>query len=188
VVHAVTEATLSVVADKGIAGFTIVDVVTRSGVSEASIYRRWGSRDNLIVETLLARSQRTIPVPDTGSIRIDLAELLCAIADYFGTPVGSAVCQMLASGGDESRWARVHFDFWSSRLEATQVIVDRAVERNELSPCTDPRLVLEALVAPLQLRTLIMREPLDHRLCHQMVELVLDGLLPRPVSQGRGGA
>jgi AcrR family transcriptional regulator len=181
VVRAVTEATLSVMADKGFAGFTIVDVVTRSGVSEASIYRRWGSRDNLLIETLLSCSERTVLVPDTGSIRIDLAELVYAIAAYFGTPVGNAVGQVLASSDDESHWAKVHFDFWSSRLAAVQTIVDRAVERNELSPGTNPRLLLETLVAPLQLRTLIAREPLDSRQCHQLVELVLDGVLPRPV-------
>jgi AcrR family transcriptional regulator len=184
VVHAVTQATLEVMSDKGFVDFTISDVASRAGVNEASIYRRWGTRDDLIVETLLANSQRAIPVPDTGSIRTDLGELLCAIADYLGTPLGKAASQALATSGDESRWAQVRFDFWSTRLELARVIVDRAVERGEVPPSTDPRLVLEALVAPLQFRTLVTRETFDHRLCLQLVELVLDGVLPRPADKG----
>lgn len=184
VVQAVTQATLDVMADKGFADFTIGDVATRAGVNEASIYRRWGSRDNLIVETLLANSQRAILVPDTGSIRTDLAELLCAIADYLSTPVGKALSLALATSGDESRWARVRFDFWTARLELARTIVNRAVEREEVPPSTDPRLVLETLVAPLQFRTLVTREAFDHRLCRQLVDLVLDGLLPRPADKG----
>jgi AcrR family transcriptional regulator len=183
-VQAVTQATLEVMADKGFTDFTIGDVATRADVNEASIYRRWGSRDNLIVEALLASSQRSIPVPDTGSIRTDLSELLCAIADYLGSPLGKAVSHALATSGDESRWAQVRFDFWSTRLELARVIVDRAVERGEVPPGTDPRLVLETLVAPLQFRTLVTRETFDHRLCRQLVELVLDGVLPRPADKG----
>jgi AcrR family transcriptional regulator len=184
VVQAVTQATLEVMSDKGFVDFTISDVATRAGVNEASIYRRWGTRDDLIVETLLANSQRAIPVPDTGSIRTDLGELLCAIADYLLTPLGKAASQALATSGDESRWAQVRFDFWSTRLELARVIVDRAVERGEVPPSTDPRLVLETLVAPLQFRTLVTRETFDHRLCLQLVELVLDGVLPRPADKG----
>jgi len=171
-------------ADKGFADFTIGDVAARAGVNEASIYRRWGTRDNLIVETLLASSQRSIPVPDTGSIRSDLTELLCAIADYLGTPVGRATSQALATSGDESRWAQVRFDFWTTRLALARAIVDRAVERGEIPAGTDPRLVLETLVAPLQFRTLVTREAFDHRLCRQLVELVLDGVLPRIPRKG----
>jgi len=184
VVQSVTQATLDMMADKGFADFTIGDVAARAGVNEASIYRRWGTRDNLIVETLLASSQRSIPVPDTGSIRSDLTELLCAIADYLGTPVGRATSQALATSGDESRWAQVRFDFWTTRLALARAIVDRAVERGEIPAGTDPRLVLETLVAPLQFRTLVTREAFDHRLCRQLVELVLDGVLPRIPRKG----
>jgi len=184
VVQSVTQATLDMMADKGFADFTIGDVAARAGVNEASIYRRWGTRDNLIVETLLASSQRSIPVPDTGSIRSDLTELLCAIADYLGTPVGRATSQALATSGDESRWTQVRFDFWTTRLALARAIVDRAVERGEIPAGTDPRLVLETLVAPLQFRTLVTREAFDHRLCRQLVELVLDGVLPRIPRKG----
>jgi AcrR family transcriptional regulator len=183
--QAVIEATLAVMADKGLADFTVGDVATRAGVHEASIYRRWGSRENLIVETLLANSERVIRVPDTGSIRTDLTALLSAIAEYLGTPLGRALSQALAASGDESRWADVRFAFWNTRLEMARVIVDRAVERNEVASDTDPRLVLETLVAPLQFRTLVTREAFDHRLCRRLTDLVLDGLLPRPTHEGQ---
>ncbi|MGB3486249.1 MAG: TetR/AcrR family transcriptional regulator [Mycobacterium sp.] len=174
--QAVTDATLDVMADKGFADFTISDVAARAGVNEASIYRRWGGRDNLIVETLLAHSRRTIPVPDTGSIRTDLTDLTCAVADYLTTPAGKAWSHVLASSGDETRWAQIRFDFWNTRLNTMRITVDRAVERQEIPADTDPRLVLEALIAPLQFRTLVTRETFDHRFCRQLVQLVLDGI------------
>lgn len=138
VVRAVTDATLEMMADKGFSHFSVGDVAAQARVNEATVYRRWGSRDNLIVETLLTHSRRTIPVPDSGSIRTDLTELTCAIADYLNTPVGTALSRALAANGDESRWAQVRFDFWSTRLETMKTIIERAVERHEVPPTPTP--------------------------------------------------
>jgi AcrR family transcriptional regulator len=167
-------------AEKGFADFTVADVALRAGVHETSIYRRWGSRENLIADTLLAYSERLIPVPDTGSIRTDLRELLAAVADYLATPIGKAMSHALAFSGDEPHWEKLRFDFWSTRLQLARSIVERAVERHEVPPDTDARLLLETLIAPLQFRVLATREAIDGDLCDRLTDLVLDGILPRP--------
>ncbi|BBX90003.1 TetR/AcrR family transcriptional regulator [Mycolicibacterium boenickei] len=186
--RAVAEATLGVIAEKGIADFTVSDVAARSGVHETSIYRRWGNRENLITETLLGYSEQVIPVPDTGALDTDLRGLLEGIATYLSGPVGRALAQALAFSGEESRWAAVRREFWSGRLELVRAIIDRAVDRGELPAGTDPRLVLETLVAPLSFRTLVTRQPIDDGLCTRLVELVLAGILPRdPIASAAGG-
>jgi AcrR family transcriptional regulator len=184
IAQAVGDATLAVMAEKGFADFTITDVAARAGVHETSIYRRWGSRENLIAETLLAYSERLIPVPNTGSIRTDLRELLAAVADYLTTPIGRAMSHALAFSGDEARWEKVRFDFWTTRLRLARTIVERAIERREVPPDTDARFLLETLVAPLQFRVLATREAIDRDLCDRLADLVLDGILPRPDAHG----
>ena len=179
IARAVADATLAVMAEKGFADFTVADVALRAGVHETSIYRRWGSRENLIADTLLAYSERLIPVPDTGSIRTDLRELLAAVADYLATPIGKAMSHALAFSGDDPRWEKLRFDFWSTRLQLARSIVERAVERQEVPPDTDARLLLETLIAPLQFRVLATREAIDGDLCDRLTDLVLDGILPR---------
>ena len=180
IAEAVAEATLSAIAEKGFADVTVTDVAARAGVHETSIYRRWGTREKLITDTLLAYSERLIPVPNTGSIRTDLRELLGDVADYLATPIGKATSHALAFGGDEAPWEKVRFDSWSTRLRLARSIVERAVERHEVPPDTDARLLLETLVAPLQFRVLATREAVDRDLCDRLTDLVLDGLLPRP--------
>lgn len=171
---AVTAATVEVMAEKGIADFSIGDVAARSGVHETSI-----TRDNLAIETLLGYSEQQIPVPDTGSIRSDLLELLGAVTEYLTSPVGKALAQAMAFAGEDSRWTTIRAEFWLGRLILAAAIVDRAVERGEIPTDTDPRLVLEALVAPLSFRAIVTREPIDGDLCHRLVDLALDGILPR---------
>ncbi|MEU6579627.1 TetR/AcrR family transcriptional regulator [Nocardia sp. NPDC046763] len=180
--EAVLEAALNVLADKGVGEFAVSDVVAASGVHETTIYRRWGSRDELIIDTLLSYSEQRIPVPDTGAIRTDLYELLDAVAAYLGTPHGRALNQALSFGGGEPRWVRVREAFWTTRLELTRPIVERGIDRGELPAGTDPRLLLETLIAPLQFRTLVTRKPIDPQLCVRLVDLLLDGAIsgPRP--------
>jgi AcrR family transcriptional regulator len=180
IARAVADATLDVMAEKGFADFTVTDVAVRAGVHETSIYRRWGSRENLIADTLLAYSERLIPVPDTGSIRTDLRALLASVADYLATPIGKAMSHALAFSGDEARWEKVRFDFWSTRLQLARSIVERAIERQEVPPDTDARLLLETLIAPMQFRVVATREVIDGELCDRLTDLVLDGILPRP--------
>lgn len=176
---AVIDATLAVMADKGMTDFTVNDVAARASVHPTSIYRRWGTRDNLIVETLLALSAELIPVPDTGALRSDLLTLATAVAGYLNTAVGRALAQAMAFSGEETRWATVRTTFWNTRLRLARTIIDRAIERGEVPPDTDPRLVLETLIAPMQFRTVALREPFDEELGVRLVGLVLDGILPR---------
>jgi AcrR family transcriptional regulator len=56
-------------ADNGVAGSTVAGVARRSGVHETTIYRRWITRENLLVDAMLNRSAQAIPPPDTGSTR-----------------------------------------------------------------------------------------------------------------------
>lgn len=184
--QAVAEATLEVMADKGIADFTVSDVAARSGVHETSIYRRWGNRENLITETLLGYSEQVIPVPDTGSLDGDLRGLLEGIAGYLSGPMGRALAQALAFSGEESRWASVRQEFWTGRLALARAIIDRAIKRGELPADTDPRMVLEILVAPLSFRTLVTREAIDDGLCARLVDVVLAGIVPRDSTTGKG--
>ncbi len=183
--QSVIEATVAVIAEKGMTDFTVNDVAARSGVHATSIYRRWGTRDNLITDTLLDYSCHTIPVPDTGSLRTDLYRLLTAVAAYLNTPVGTALAQALATGGVESRWQAIRFEFWTTRLALTRTIIERAIERGEIPPETDPRLVLELLVAPLQFRTLVTREQFGDELCVRLTDAVLDGIRPRTDTDDR---
>jgi hypothetical protein len=70
-------------------------------------------------------------------------------------------------------------NFLSSRLAAIRVVVDRAIERGELPAGTDAGLVLEMLVAPLHMRTIMTGEPLTDDPPEQMVDILLDGLRSR---------
>ncbi|MGH3562522.1 MAG: TetR/AcrR family transcriptional regulator [Mycobacterium sp.] len=173
---AVLEATLAELVEHGVEGVSIAAVAARAGVHETSVYRRWRTRKDLIVDALLDRSAAEIPTPDTGSVRGDLIELARRVSMYLSLPLGRALVRMGALTVEDESLAQVWADFIASRLAAMRVVVDRAIDRGELPGGTNARLVLEMLVAPLHVRTILTGEPLPETLPEQLVDVLLEGL------------
>jgi AcrR family transcriptional regulator len=178
--EAVFEATLAALAEHGTAGFSIGDVAQRAGVHETSIYRRWGTRERLALDAMLDRSQRELPIPDTGSFRDDLAAFARELVAYLNTPLGRALTNTLAVADDEPTAVAARDEFWTTRFTLANVIVERAAERGEVAAGTDPRLALELLVAPLTFRLLATREALTSDLAEQLADLVAQAVRPPP--------
>jgi Bacterial regulatory proteins, tetR family len=83
--------------DRGWEQFGIAEVASRAGVHETSIYRRRGTRERLATEELLAIGAQDLPVPDTGSLRGDLAGFAAGICQYMSTPLGLTLARALAT-------------------------------------------------------------------------------------------
>jgi AcrR family transcriptional regulator len=160
-------------AEHGTSAATVAGVARRSGVHETTIYRRWVTKEKLFVEAMLSRSADEIPTPDTGSIRDDLLAVVRAVIGYVTSPVGLAALHVATLTIDENQPAQQ--EFWAGRLDALCPIVERGIGRGELRPDTDPRLLLETLIAPLHGRLLLTGEPVDEELGERIVDLVLNG-------------
>ncbi|GHE81576.1 TetR family transcriptional regulator [Amycolatopsis deserti] len=158
-------------------GLTVSEVARSAQVNETSIYRRWGTRENLIIDALLADAAEQLPVPDSGTLRGDLIAYATALARYLTSPAGNALDRALASAGDDPAIRRLRDQYWDARYAQSSQIAARAIERGELPDTTDPRFVLEMLVAPLHFRIVLTREPLDPDLPTRIVDALLHGFV-----------
>ncbi|MEC3956174.1 TetR/AcrR family transcriptional regulator [Nocardia sp. CDC153] len=155
---AVHEAVRALIAERGRDGFTGRDVAERAGVNEATIYRRWGSLDNLVLDVAVAVARLNLeqPLPDTGSLRQDLRLWAARMATELAAPEGlslirAAVAARADSAAGSDR-ARQITDVAAVRAELIQQMLDRARVRGERTP--DLSTVLDRLVAPLYLRAI----------------------------------
>ena len=69
--------------------------------------------------------------------------------------------------------------FWAHRLALSAQVVHRGIERGELPPSTDAKLIVETVIGPLWVRLLLTGEPISQELADQVVELVTHGATPR---------
>jgi AcrR family transcriptional regulator len=132
-------ATLTELASEGYAGLSLESVAKRAGVHKTTLYRRWGSREELVLEAMLARAGEHISIPDTGSLRDDLLELARTAAANAATPEVAAMARaVVGESPRDGRLAAANRRFWSERLRLDAAIVERAIARGEVAADVDP--------------------------------------------------
>ncbi|MDO5672340.1 MAG: TetR/AcrR family transcriptional regulator [Actinomycetaceae bacterium] len=84
----VMDATRECIIDKGIRGATVTEIARRAGVSRMTIYRRWESAENLILDThereLRMRLKQAVDLANKGTFRQRLVTLLTNFVSIAG--------------------------------------------------------------------------------------------------------
>lgn len=173
---AILVATIDLVADVGVAALTVDAVATRAGVSKATIYRRWSTKEALMLDAWMS-CVRAPEVPDTGTLRDDLTALFA----FFEQPLGNVDLhrvfpQMIAAAKVNADVAEAYRAFIAERRRPMRTVLERAVARGELAADLDLDLVHDLLVAPLLYRWLVSDGPVDERLTRGIVRIVLAGV------------
>jgi AcrR family transcriptional regulator len=155
----VFEAALKELGSSGWRALSVERIAEQAGVHKTTIYRRWGSADQVVLEALLAKGSDQIPMPDTGSVLDDLLGLGRSIAATISDPVGRSVATAVVAEPDSPVLSRLADRFWSERLSAARVFVDRAVGRGELNASTNPDRVVESIASQIWFRVVVQRLP-----------------------------
>jgi AcrR family transcriptional regulator len=174
--EAVLKATLHAVAEHGADAVSISEIARQAEVHETSIYRRWPTKEHLVLDALLDYSEAKLPIPNTGTLRDDLVAFATAVTAYLDSPLGRTLVRSMAVAGDDDALAAGRAQFWKSRLDLASAMIARAKERGEVPTDLDAATALELLIAPLHFRALLTRQPIDEHDIAQLVDALLTGL------------
>ncbi|MDQ6784544.1 MAG: TetR/AcrR family transcriptional regulator [Actinomycetota bacterium] len=165
---AIAAALLALLEEAGYAAVTMGAVAARAGVSKATLYRRHGSKAELVFATVI--HGRTLETPDTGTLRGDLRLLGQRIVADVGSPAAAgAIPGLLADLAlDPLLRARFQESFIASEQSVIAELLGRARVRGELAAAADPDLVhallLGSIFASLFLLDLSGTDALGERL------------------------
>lgn len=152
----IVEATLSVVAERGIGGAAMDEIALRSGVSKATIYQRWPSKEALCIDAV-RRSEAATGEPESADPRADCIHLLQAIAGA-NAPGRSAslFSRILAETRANPELARVFQErlIFPRRAQCAH-IVERAIGKHQLLAETDVDVAVDMLIGPVFYRGLV---------------------------------
>jgi AcrR family transcriptional regulator len=142
-------------------------VAERSGVHQATIYRRWGSISALVDDVATARLTASAPLPDSGTLRGDLELAAVRFAEAIAGPMGRILLRAGALSAPSDRTpAALH-----TRAEQLQQILDRAVARGEPTPTLVE--LLEGITAPLYFHALFFGRPADPAHARELVDRLM---------------
>ncbi|MDQ1503870.1 MAG: hypothetical protein QOD57_1597 [Actinomycetota bacterium] len=183
---AILQAAADLLLDQGGGQVSMDAVADRAGVSKATIYRWWPSRERLALDALLEWLSAGSPPRDTGTLRGDLLALVRpwvrdARRRQFGRVIAALIAEAQSDPGFAADYRR---HFIEQRREPMQAAFARAIDRGEVPADLDIEVALDLVYGAIYHRILQGHAPLTDRFAQQVVDLLLNGILHRDRARG----
>ncbi|MFG2652363.1 TetR/AcrR family transcriptional regulator [Streptomyces sp. NPDC048436] len=133
--RAILEAALEQLSTVGWNGLTMEGVAASAQTGKAAVYRRWPSKEDLVVEALRAGLPKLDSAPDCGGVREDLLQLCRQMREAMFSRPGFALRAVLHECDTVSA-ERFHGVIFNGVIEPSveliKEVVRRGVERGEV--------------------------------------------------------
>ena len=161
----------------GYSGLTMEAVAARAGTSRPVIARRWPDRSSLALAAIRHRFEtEPIVIPDTGSLREDLLDLLRQVNETRSVLVAPIFLRFSGLMSDaEGGLAGLREQLVGRRTSTMALFLERARERGEIGPGEVPPLVQELPIMLLRHELFMRLAPADDE---TIVSIVDDAFLP----------
>ena len=156
---------------------TMEAIAKRAGVGKPTLYKWWTSRAALIMAMFHERFN-SIPELSEGAsaeeaLRTRVKHLIAQCNGLFG----KVVADLIAEGqGDPALLKELVESHIHPRRVAAVAAINRGIASGEFLACTDPELLVDAVVAPLYLRLLLRNAPLIEEYGSQLIDHALQSI------------
>ena len=185
---AILAAAADLLLEAGLDGVSMDAVAAHAGVSKATIYRWWPTKEMLAVDALYEGWQVARPRQLKGeSLRSDLIAHLRPWARLVNQrPWSRVVAALLAKAqADDEFGAHYRARFLEPRRRHTAAIIERAIERGEVGAGTKVDVAIDLLYGPCYHRLVQGHAPLTDGFVRDVVETVVAGLQGRPATRAQ---
>jgi AcrR family transcriptional regulator len=174
---AIVQAVLEVLEEVGLGAMSMDAVAARAGVGKATIYRRWSSKEDMVID-VVASLVAAVEVPETDSIRTDLITLLERLRVFMSDVKGGSIFPWLVgevAAGTEVGRHYANAVILPRRAMIAQVI-GHAIEIGTLRPDLDVQLAVDMITGAAILRKLIQpMRGVDESWEEKLVDMLLEG-------------
>ncbi len=173
----ILDAALDVLAETGYDGMTIDMVAARAKAGKATLYRRWSSKAELVIEAVACMKKVDLDpatLPDTGTLRGDLIAMIKPHSIEDGEKrlqIMAGLMSMLSRAPELADAANAAIV--EPRAAVNRFFMQRAVERGEISADCDIDAIALIMPSMAAYRVLILRKPVDKRFLVSLIDGVL---------------
>ncbi|MFD5571791.1 TetR/AcrR family transcriptional regulator [Streptomyces cadmiisoli] len=178
--RAILDAALEQLSTVGWNGLTMEGVAAGAQTGKAAVYRRWPSKEDLVVDALQAGLPRMETAPDLGSVREDLVALCRQARDAMFSRPGSALRSVIHEC-DGIQAERLHDVIIGGVVEPTirllREVIGRGIERGEVRSDAANGYVCDAMPAMMMYRTKVCGSEWSDAEIDEMVDRFMVPLL-----------
>ena len=173
----IIQAALDLLQELGFGAVTVDAVAARAGVGKATIYRRWPTKEALLVDAAGTLKGPLYPA-GTGDLRTDLIGVFNGLAEHLmEEAAGCLIPDLVAEAARNEDMQCVLNRFTAERRAPVLALVQDAVDRGVLKPHDDPVALIDAIGGALFYRRMLSGHAIDPPEVEKLVDLVLAGHL-----------
>lgn len=172
VTRAVLDAVVGLVAERGMGAVTMDAVAARAAVSKQAMYRRWPTKQALVIAAAESRIG-LLAVPDMGDFREELRAVLAARMEAYRVPgVDRLLAGMIGAAAETGAERELYGAYTARVMGETRHILERGITRGDVRPDIDVDSVATLVAAPLVFRMVGEQRLPDEGLVDAVVDLV----------------
>jgi AcrR family transcriptional regulator len=164
--QAILAAAADLLLARGLSAASMDAIAERAGVSKATIYRWWPTKETLALDALYAQLTEPGPEPpDTGSLDGDLRALARGwIERATGGPYARVLGALITEAATDAEFAKLYRErYLEPRRAQARESFQQAMARGEIGRGTDIEAAIDLVYGPLY-----------HRLLHGHIRLTLE--------------
>lgn len=173
----ILDAALDVLAEEGFDGMTIDMVAARAKAGKATLYRRWPSKTELVIDAVACMKNSDInldDLPDTGTLRGDLVAMIKPHS------ILDAAKKLRVMAGLVSLLARnpeladaVRMVVVAPRAEINRIFLQRAIDRGEIRGKIDIPFIASISPSMVSYRTMMLGRQVDREFLVGIIDKIV---------------
>lgn len=180
VTAAVLDAVVALVTESGMGALTMDAVAARAGVSKPAMYRRWPTKQDLVIAAAESRIG-SLTVPDMGDFRAELRAVLTARMEAYRRPgVARLLAGVIGTAAEAGAEPAAYRAYTARVMGQTRHLLERGVARGEVRPDVDLADASTLVAASLVFRMVGEQRLPDEALVDSMVDMISRAVAVRP--------
>ena len=161
-----------ILVDDGYAAFSMESVAAAAGVSRSTLYRRWSSKQELVVACARVLVLDDLVADDQGSFAADVRQLITARIRLVRTGAFALIAATMAATAEVPSLRKQVVDRNLAMLGVTEEIIERGRQRGDVAPDVDASVLRLLVSAPILFSVLQLDEDPDDAFVDSLIELI----------------
>ena len=177
--RSIVETTIRLLDAVPIRDLTIEAIAREAGVGKPTIYRRWASKCELVMDAYFESITTQVRFPDEGPLWETISKHVRLVVQLLKGRAGRLAAEMIGEGQSQPDvLKKFRARFFTDLLGPPREAIDRAKAEGAGHLDLDTDLLLDLIYGPICYRLLVGHRPLDRAFANGIAELALRTLKP----------
>jgi AcrR family transcriptional regulator len=174
----ILDAAYSFLQNSPVASISLLHIARKAGVSTATVYRWWSTKEALLLDAFLHKVDRELVLESEGTPLERLKKYTLQLGRFFTGASGIVTIRLLTAIQDDARLRKEFMErVFLPREKVVRAVVIEAIKLRQLPAAVEVSAFRDSIIGPLLARLLIHHEQIDEAFVISVFDRVVAGTL-----------